>query len=81
MSPVGDKEGSRTRHFMLADIPAAVAGLPQPATLAECSSRTGWRRHAAWRPRSSVVRLRRRVRREGAYSGEQRRRGRDGHRV
>ncbi len=38
MSPVGDKEGSLTRHFMLADIPGAVAGLPQPATLADAQA-------------------------------------------
>ncbi|MBW3537313.1 MAG: AAA family ATPase [Actinobacteria bacterium] len=38
MSPVGDKEGSLTRHFMLADIPGAVAAMPQPATLADAQA-------------------------------------------
>jgi len=31
---IGRKEGSLTRHFMLADFPAAIAAMPQPATLA-----------------------------------------------
>ena len=35
---IGEKEGSLTRHFMLADIPAAIAGLPQPATLAQAQA-------------------------------------------
>lgn len=35
---IGNKEGSLTRHFMLADIPAAIAGLPQPATLVQAQA-------------------------------------------
>jgi 5-methylcytosine-specific restriction protein B len=35
---IGDKEGSLTRHFMLAQIPAAIAGLPQPATPAQAQA-------------------------------------------
>lgn len=35
MSPVGDKEGSLTRRFMLAKFPTAVPGLPRPATLVD----------------------------------------------
>ena len=35
---IGYEEGSLTRHFMLADIPAAIAGLPQPATLAQAQA-------------------------------------------
>src|SRR5690348_12737523 len=35
---IGEKEGSLTRHFMLADIPAAIAGLPQPATVAQAQA-------------------------------------------
>jgi 5-methylcytosine-specific restriction protein B len=35
---IGDKEGSLTRHFMLADIPAAIAGLRQPATVVQAQA-------------------------------------------